>query len=169
MTLVTSHDRSLRYQEDKIFANALVLVLICSIGMVILTVSFMPGGLISSLLSYYGERIGEPSAVPLSTTPSDVPNADTGEVSGFVTGSGGSPVEGASIVIYKIAPLIDSFEKKVGYTTYATTNDDGSYSFSDLPSGVYKVTVMYRDDSVHVIENYAVWPSSSSSYNFVTH
>jgi Carboxypeptidase regulatory-like domain len=169
VTLVTSHDRLLRYQEDKIFAKALILVLICSIGMVILTVSFMPGGLISSLLSYYGERTGESSAVLLSATPSDVPIADIGEMSGFVMGSGGSPVEGASIVIYKIAPLIDSFEKKVGYTTYTTTNDDGSYSFSDFPSGVYRVTVMYPDDSVHVIENYAVWPSSSSSYDFVKH
>lgn len=169
MTLVTGHDHLLRYQEDNIFAKALILVLICSIGMVILTVSFMPGGLISSLLSYFGERTGEPSVELLSATPSDVPSADTGEVSGFVTGSGGSPVEGASIVIYKIAPLIDSFEKKAGYTTYATTNYDGSYFFSDLPSGLYRVTVMYPDDSVHVIENYAVWPSSSSSYDFVKH
>lgn len=55
VTLVIGHDPLLHSQEDKIFGKARIMILICSIGMVILTVSLLPGGLISALLSYYGE------------------------------------------------------------------------------------------------------------------
>jgi hypothetical protein len=49
------------------------------------------------------------------------------------------------------------------------TDSNGQYSFSEIPSGVYRVTVTYPGEEINVIENYAVWPSSSSSYNFVRH
>ena len=49
---------------------------------------------------------------------------------------------------------------------YVLTESDGSYSFDDLPSGVYRFTVTYPDRVVQVVDNYAVWPGSSSSHVF---
>ena len=62
--------------------------------------------------------------------------------------------------------LANSADKSTGYSTTFVTESDGSYSFNDLPSGVYKFTVTYPDGVVQTIDNYAVWPSSSSSYVF---
>ena len=81
-------------------------------------------------------------------------------------GSDGSPVDGASLIVYKHMGLIDSVDKNAGYSTSVTTESDGSYSFDGLPSGVYKFTVTYPDSTIQTINNYAVWPSSSSSYVF---
>jgi hypothetical protein len=76
------------------------------------------------------------------------------------------PIEGASVVIYKHMPLIYSADKNAGYIDYVLTESDGSYSFDGLPSGVYRFTVTYPDRDVRIIDNYAVWPGSSSSYVF---
>ncbi|MGA9934689.1 MAG: carboxypeptidase-like regulatory domain-containing protein, partial [Nitrososphaeraceae archaeon] len=100
-----------------------------------------------------------------STIP-EIPAIDLGRVNGFVTGSDALPVDGASIVVYKHMGLIDSADKSAGYFTSAITGSDGSYSFNSLPSGVYKFTVTYPDATIQTIDNYAVWPSSSSSYVF---
>jgi hypothetical protein len=54
-----------------------------------------------------------------------------------------------------------------GYIDYVIIESDGSYSFAGLSSGVYRFTVTYPDRVVQIINNYAVWPSSSSSYVFV--
>ena len=43
-------------------------------------------------------------------------------------------------------------------------DSDGSFVLDSLPSGVYKFTVTYPDNTVYTLDNYAVWPSSSSSY-----
>lgn len=64
-------------------------------------------------------------------------------------------------------PLMDSAERNAGFTLSVRTGSDGSYSFDSLPSGVYLFTVTYPNGAVQIIENYAVWPSSSSSYDFV--
>lgn len=80
--------------------------------------------------------------------------------------SDGLPVDGASVEVYKHVGLIDSADKSAGYSTSIITESDGSYSFDGLPSGVYKFTVTHTDAVVQTIENYAVWPSSSSSYVF---
>jgi hypothetical protein len=96
-----------------------------------------------------------------------VPTAtDLGSVTGFVTSSDGLPISGTLVHVYKHTGLIDSADKNPGYSTYVITKPDGSYSFDDLPSGVYKITVTHSDNVVHTIDNYAVWPSSSTSYNF---
>jgi Carboxypeptidase regulatory-like domain len=96
-----------------------------------------------------------------------VPTAiDLGSVTGFVTSSDGLPISGALIQVYKHMGLIDSADKNQGYSTSVITESDGSYSFNDLPSGLYKFTVTYPDGVVQTIDNYAVWPSSSSSYIF---
>ena len=57
--------------------------------------------------------------------------------------------------------LIDS----AVYFSSLVTKSDGSYVFTDVPSGVYKFEVTYPDNTVQTIDNYAVWPSSSSSYD----
>jgi len=98
------------------------------------------------------------------STPS--PAMDLGSVNGFVTSSDGLPVDGASVIVYKHMGLIDSADKNAGYSASIITEADGSYSFDGLPSGVYKFTVTYPDAVVQTIDNYAVWPSSSSSYVF---
>jgi hypothetical protein len=91
---------------------------------------------------------------------------DLGRVSGFVMSSNGLPLDGALVVIYKHMGLANSADKSAGYSTSVMTESDGSYSFNSLPSGVYRFTVTYLDAVVQTIENYAVSPSSSSSYVF---
>jgi hypothetical protein len=103
---------------------------------------------------------------PSSSTVTSVPATDLGSIMGFVQSSDGLPVEGASVVIYKHMGLIYSADKNADYTEYVITESDGSYSFDGLPSGVYTFTVTYPDRVVQIIDNYAVWPSSSSSYVF---
>lgn len=96
-----------------------------------------------------------------------VPAIDLGSVNGFVMSSDGLPVSGASLLVYKHMGLVDSAEKKAGYSTSVLTESDGSYSLYDLPSGVYRFTVTYPDGIIQTIDNYAIWPSSTSSYIFV--
>ena len=96
------------------------------------------------------------------TSKSDI---DLGSVNGIVIGSDGSPINGASVSIYKQMGLIDSAVKNAGYFSSLVTKSDGSYVFTDVPSGVYKFEVTYPDNTVQTIDNYAVWPSSSSSYD----
>ncbi len=97
-----------------------------------------------------------------------LPATDLGSVAGFVMSSDGVPIEGASVVIYKHTGLISSADKNAGYVDdYTLTESDGSYSFDGLPSGVYRFTVTYPDRVVQIIDNYAVWSGSSSSYIFV--
>lgn len=88
-----------------------------------------------------------------------------GSVNGIVIGSDGSPINGASVSIYKQMGLIDSAVKNAGYFSSLVTKSDGSYVFTDAPSGMYKFEVTYPDNTVQTIDNYAVWPSSSSSYD----
>jgi hypothetical protein len=103
------------------------------------------------------------TAPSLSFPPSSV---DLGSVNGFIMSSNGLPVGGASVHVYKHMGLIDSVDKNVGYSASIMTDSDGSYLFDGLPSGVYKFTVTYPNGVVRTIGNYAVWPSSSSSYIF---
>jgi len=92
---------------------------------------------------------------------------DLGSVGGFVTSSENMPVDGASIVAYKSMGLAYSADKNAGYSTSVATKSDGSFVLDDLPSGVYKITVIHPNGAIQTIDNYAVWPSSDSSYVFV--
>ena len=103
---------------------------------------------------------------PLSSTEPSLSATDLGSVAGFVMNSDGVPIEGASVAIYKHMPLINSADKNTSHMDYVLTESDGSYSFDDLPSGVYRFTVTYPDRVVQIIDNYAVWPGSSSSHVF---
>ncbi len=96
-----------------------------------------------------------------------IPAIDLGNVNGFVMSSDGLPIGGVSVHVYRHMGLIDSAVPGAGFTTSDITKPDGSYTFNDLPSGVYKFTVTYPDGTIQTIDNYAVWPSSSSSYIFV--
>ena len=77
------------------------------------------------------------------------------------------PVDGASIVAYKSIGLVNSVDKNAGHFASVATESDGSFVLSDLPSGVYKITVTHPTGAIQTINNYAVWPSSASSYVFV--
>ena len=102
---------------------------------------------------------------PSKETVASTSDIDLGSVIGIVIGSDGSPINGASVSIYKQMGLIDSAVKNAGYFSSLVTKSDGSYIFTDVPSGVYKFEVTYPDNTVQTIDNYAVWPSSSSSYD----
>ena len=110
--------------------------------------------------------ITTPIALPQSSEEIPIPDTDLGSVNGFVISSSGLPVSGASLLVYKHMGLTGSADNNPGYYSSVTTNSDGAYSLNDLPSGLYKFTVTYPDGVVQIIENYAVWPSSSSSYAF---
>ena len=107
-----------------------------------------------------------PITLPQSSEDIPIPVTDLGSVNGFVISSSGLPVSGASLLVYKHMGLTGSADKNPGYSSSVTTNSDGAYSLNDLPSGLYKFTVTYPDGVVQIIDNYAVWPSSSSSYTF---
>lgn len=130
--------------------TAILIVLTSCIGVATtIIVSLMPG-----------------FTLPLSSIVTSSLATDLGSIMGFVQTSDGLPVEGASVVIYKHMGLIYSADKNAGYIEYVITESDGSYSFDGLPSGVYRITVTYPDRVVQIVDNYAVWPSSGSSYVF---
>ncbi len=103
---------------------------------------------------------------PSSSTETSLSATDLGSVTGFVMSTDDVPIEGASVIIHKHMGLIYSADKNAGYIGYVLTESDGSYSFDDLPPGVYRFVVTYPDKVVQIIDNYAVWPGSSSSFVF---
>lgn len=128
--------------------------------------------LISCLGAFTVVMISELYGPPIFLTPfsskvtlTSLSDIDLGSVSGFIIGTDGSPVDGASVVVYKQMGLIDSAVKNAGYSSSVVTKFDGSYIFDGLPSGVYKFEVTYPDNTIQTLDNYAVWPSSSSSYD----
>jgi hypothetical protein len=123
------------------------------------------GATIISIL--YGPILDtDPNQGQISSSPSIIhsSNVDFGSVNGRIINSVGSPIEGATVHVYKHTGLDNLVDKNEGYSASALTGVDGSYELTNLPSGVYKLTVTYPDGGVQAIENYAVWPSSSSSY-----
>jgi hypothetical protein len=111
----------------------------------------------------YGPTIFTVSQSPLPS-PSYV---DLGSANGFVMSADGLPVGGATVQVYKHMALPSSADKNSGYSTSVLTGADGAYELSDLPSGVYRMTMTDPDGAIiRSIDNYAVWPGSSSSYIF---
>lgn len=134
--------------------------------LIILAGCFAVGTVIIISTTYKSAIFTDPLSSFPEVGPTPLPAIDLGSVNGFVMYSDGSPVAGASVIVYKHMGLIDSADKNAGYSTSVTTESDGSYSFDGLPSGVYKLTVAYPDSTIQTIDNYAIWPSSSSSYVF---
>jgi hypothetical protein len=92
---------------------------------------------------------------------------DYGMINGEVTSqSAAAATSGSLVAVYKISGLIDSLEKSAGYTEDSTISHDGHFMFK-LPSGVYRITVLYPDGKGQLIENYAVWPGSHTTLNLI--
>ena len=97
----------------------------------------------------------------------ELPKTDIGQLSGSVTDKSGQPIEDASVVIYKYGGMINSIDRQGGYTSVTSSDERGMYSFGALHHGVYNIKITYPNEIVSTIENYAIWPSSISSFNFV--
>ena len=80
--------------------------------------------------------------------------------------SGAAATNGGSATVYKIAGLVDSLEKSAGYIENSIISPAGHFVFK-LPSGVYRVTIVYHDGKDQMIENYAVWPGSHTFLNLI--
>ena len=91
--------------------------------------------------------------------------SDYGVINGKVT-SESAATSGGLVTVYKISGLVDSLEKSAGYTENSAISHDGHFVFN-LPSGVYRITILYPDGRGQLIENYAVWPSSLTNLNLV--
>ncbi len=93
--------------------------------------------------------------------------SDYGMIDGEVTSQ--SPAAATSdglVKVYKISGLVDSLEKSPGYKENLAISHDGHFMFK-LPSGVYRITVLYPDGKDQLIENYAVWPGSHTTLNLI--
>ena len=117
-----------------------------------------------AIATLYGSSIFSDSIRSLLVSPAST--VDLGTVNGFVMSSDGLPVDGASVLVYKHMGLTTSADKNAGYSSSEITRHDGSYVLDNLPSGVYKFVVTYPDETIQTVDNYAVWPSSDSSYIF---
>jgi hypothetical protein len=145
------------YDEKRLVAREFTI----AVSLIFLAGCFGVGAIVASTM--YGSSI----FTNLLSSEKAVPTAiDLGSVSGSVISSDDLPVDEASVLVYKHMGLVNSADKNAGYSTSVTTESDGSFVLRDLPSGVYKFTVTYPDGFVQTIDNYAVWPSSSSSYVF---
>ncbi len=90
---------------------------------------------------------------------------DYGTVNGEVTGQSAAS-SGSLVIAYKNAGLVDSVDKSAGYTKNSVISPTGHFMLK-LPSGVYRITIVYPDGKDQMIENYAVWPESHTSLNFL--
>lgn len=148
LAIKSVHDKELHYKLSSIVAIVIILGAGLGIGAIIAISTFI---------------ITTPFPSPQSSeeiAATTIPVTDLGSV------NAGLPVSGASLLVYKHMGLTGSVDNNPGYSTSVTTNSDGAYMINDLPSGLYKFTVTYPDGVVQIIDNYAVWPSSSSSYAF---
>jgi hypothetical protein len=153
LAIKSVHDKELHYKLSSIVAIVIILAAGLGIGATIAISTFIT-------------TIPFPSPQSSEEIASTIPATDLGSVNGIVISSSGLPVSGAPLLVYKHMGLTGSADKNPGYSSSVTTNSDGAYSLNDLPSGLYKFTVTYPDGVVQIIDNYAVWPSSSSSYAF---
>ncbi|MFY9966614.1 MAG: carboxypeptidase-like regulatory domain-containing protein [Nitrososphaeraceae archaeon] len=159
MTLAT------RYNEKKLVEKELYHKLNTHITIYIILIGCLGVATATLISIVYGSAT---FMTPFSSSPSSEKLATyLGSVSGFVISSDSLPVDRASVVVYKHMGLIDSADKNVGYFASVATEPDGSFVLSDLPSGVYKITVTHPTGAIQTINNYAIWPSSASSYVFV--
>ncbi len=151
----------------------LLLTLIVALSLVIAIVGYIlnggnlqnvPKGL--SLITYLTERGLSPlTSEHQSISMAQHSSIDFGTLEGKVIGPTGLPAVGASVIAEKDLGVITSVVKGGGYTANSLVKIDGRYSIN-VPSGVYRITVAFPDGSNQIIENYAIWPSSSSSFDF---
>jgi hypothetical protein len=151
----------------------LVLTVIVALALVLAIAGYvLSGGILPnahqglSLITYPAEQQLSPQS-SASQSISGVPQTsiDFGTLEGKVLGPIGLPAIGASVVAQKELGVVTSTVKDGGFTANSFVTADGSYSFS-VPSSIYKITVAFPDGTNQMVENYAIWPSSSSSYDF---
>lgn len=161
MILVT---KSAKHDEKMLVDKEIYHRLNTGLTVIVVLISCLGAFTVIMISELYGPTV---SITPFSSkeTVRSSSDIDLGSVNGFVIGSDGSPGDGASVVVYRQMGLIDSAVKNMGYSSSVVTNSDGSYVFAGLPSGVYKFEVTYPDNTIRTLDNYAVWPSSSSSYD----
>jgi hypothetical protein len=151
----------------------LLITMIVALALVVAIAGYiMNGGILPnahrglSLITYPTERGLSPlTSVHQSISMAQHPSMDFGTLEGKVIGPTGLPAVGASVIAEKDLGVITSVVKEGGYTANSFVKIDGTYSFH-VPSGVYKITVAFPDGTNQIIENYAIWPSSSSSFEF---
>jgi hypothetical protein len=151
----------------------LVLAVVTALALIIAIVGYvLSGGFLPnsqkglSLITYPTvEAPSSQTSEPRTTSIMRQPSFDLGTVEGKVIGPTGLPAIGASVIAEKEGGVITSVVKEGGYTANSFVTVDGLYSFN-VPSGVYKITVAFPDGTNQIIENYAIWPSSSSSFDF---
>jgi hypothetical protein len=161
MTLAIQHNEKMSVDKElyhKLDTRITVLIILSGcLGVAVATLVAVAYGS-ATLMSPFSST--EATISPLTT--------DLGNLGGFVISSDNLPVDGASIVAYKSMGLTNSADKNPGYSTSIATASDGSFELSNLPSGVYKITLSEPNGDIQAIDNYAVWPGSGSSYVFVT-
>jgi hypothetical protein len=164
MTLVT---KSAKYDEKTLVDKEIYYKVGNGLKVLIILISCLGAYTVIMISEIYGPAIfiTQFSSKETITYMSDI---DLGSVNGFVIGSDGSPISGASVGIYMQMGLIDSTVKDADYSSSLVTGSDGSYVFTDIPSGGYKFVVTYPDNIVQTIDNYAIWPSSSSIFDIKT-
>jgi hypothetical protein len=166
-----THD--IRYKNITRNYVRLVLTVIVALVLVLAVAGYvLSGGILPSahkglsLITHPTEQQLSPqSSAPQSFSAVPQTSIDFGTVEGKVLGPTGLPAIGALVIAQKELGVITSVVKEGGYTANSFVTADGLYSFN-VPSGVYKITVAFPDGTNQIDENYAIWPSSSSSYNF---
>jgi hypothetical protein len=111
------------------------------------------------------QKLSPQSSAHQSISAAPKTSIDFGTLEGKVLGPTGLPAIGASVIAQKELGVITSIVKEGGFTGNSSVTADRSYSFN-VPSSIYKITVAFPDGTNQMVENYAIWPSSSSSYDF---
>ena len=164
-TIIASKDSSqlgipFKHRKNYLISNSLkmtICILIATAGIASLVNLVVNGDII---MPNTGISLLPPSTILKQTS-------DYGTVDGMVSGQSAAAANGGgSITIYKVAGLVDSLEKSAGYTKTSVISPAGHFMFK-LPSGVYRIIVVYHDGKAQIIENYAVWPGSHTSLSLI--